>query len=264
MFIAHDIHIHTKLSSCSTDMHATLENYLIKGKELGLKTIGISDHLWDEEVEGASEWYRPQGLKRILETREKIVNANSDIKVLLGAEAEFANGILSVTKENAAKLDYVLIPHSHTHMKGFVLPECVTTLEGIAGYMVNSFKEIVKKDIATSIAHPFQPGGYNNIRDLQQIYSYIDDDDFIECFTEAQRHNTGIEINISSFFTDSPLDNIFKNTYLRMYRLAKQCGCKFSFGSDSHSLARLPRIKLGEIISDYLNLTNEDLIELVR
>jgi histidinol phosphatase-like PHP family hydrolase len=264
MLITHDIHVHTKFSSCCNDEHALLENYITRAKELGITTLGISDHLWEENVEGASEWYKPQGLNRIWETGETIKKINPDIRVLLGAEAEYAKGILSITPESAARLDYVLVPHSHTHMKGFVLPETVNTLEGVANYMVRSFKEITVKGIATVIAHPFQPGGYNNIRDLLQIYSYLPDSTFAECFTLAKKHHTGIEINIGSFFNESPLDDIFKRSYLRMYQIAKDCGCQFSFGSDTHSINKLSRIKLGELIADYLKLTEDDLIDLVK
>ena len=34
-------------------------------EEMGLKTICLTDHFWDETVEGASEWYKDQNYGHI-------------------------------------------------------------------------------------------------------------------------------------------------------------------------------------------------------
>ena len=59
--IDHDLHIHSKLSSCSSHPEQTTENILKYGVKNGLRTLCITDHHWDSAVEGASAWYKKQG-----------------------------------------------------------------------------------------------------------------------------------------------------------------------------------------------------------
>ena len=65
LHIQQDIHIHTTLSSCAQE-DATVENYLGRAKEDGLTLLGFSNHLWDQDVPGASNWYRPQNVEHVL------------------------------------------------------------------------------------------------------------------------------------------------------------------------------------------------------
>jgi histidinol phosphatase-like PHP family hydrolase len=49
-------------------------------------------------------------------------------------------------------------------------------------------------------------------------------------FSDCARVGVGIELNMSDMsFEDSEADQV-----LRMYRIAKSCGCKFYCGSDAH------------------------------
>ena len=66
--IDHDLHIHSKLSSCSRDPGQTTEAILRYAEENGLKKICITDHYWDEKVPGASSWYAPQNTTHIRES----------------------------------------------------------------------------------------------------------------------------------------------------------------------------------------------------
>ena len=56
----HDFHIHSKLSSCSRDAGQSNERILQYAKQNHLKTICLTDHFWDDAVEGASSWYKKQ------------------------------------------------------------------------------------------------------------------------------------------------------------------------------------------------------------
>ena len=58
MHVTHDLHTHNLFSSCSYDPQATTRNCVRKAMELGHRVFGISNHLWDESVPGASQWYR--------------------------------------------------------------------------------------------------------------------------------------------------------------------------------------------------------------
>ena len=63
--IDNDLHIHSKISSCSADPQQTNERILSYAVKNGLKTICLTDHFWDETVEGASKWYMPQNYEHI-------------------------------------------------------------------------------------------------------------------------------------------------------------------------------------------------------
>lgn len=122
----HDIHTHTQISSCSEDITATPQNFIRTAAELGHTTFGFSNHLWDESVEGASDFYHKQSFTHVLPEKDLIFSLdNCGIKILFGAEVEYCgkSDTLALRAENAPLLDYVLVPHTHTHMEGFVIPE---------------------------------------------------------------------------------------------------------------------------------------------
>lgn len=125
MQITHDIHTHTLHSSCCFDPAATVRNYIRKAQELGHTVLGLSDHLWDEAVPGASGWYSGQTLQYVLEAKDSIPADTGHLRVLFGAEAEYCTitDTLAITADDARAFDYILIPHTHTHMRNFVMPE---------------------------------------------------------------------------------------------------------------------------------------------
>lgn len=68
----HDLHIHTNLSACSTDPMQTVESIVDYAARHGIATVGITNHVWDREIPGASEWYAPQDFDHISRIREQI------------------------------------------------------------------------------------------------------------------------------------------------------------------------------------------------
>ncbi|MBQ9543675.1 MAG: PHP domain-containing protein, partial [Clostridia bacterium] len=45
--VDHDLHIHSQLSSCSSDPELTPERILAYAEQFGLKTVCVTDHFWD-------------------------------------------------------------------------------------------------------------------------------------------------------------------------------------------------------------------------
>lgn len=260
----HDIHVHTHLSLCSDDETATVENYLTRAKELGIEVLGISDHMWDSKnIPIKNQFYFPQSFERQLARKNEFPKVIDGIRLLWGCETEYANGVLGITEETAKKLDYVLVPHSHLHMKGFVRPsQGIDTPKEIAKFMLHTFKGAVNTGLATGIAHPFDPCFF--YENLQEIFSYLSDDEFQECFIIAKQKNVSIEINISSF--DGDIRNGVRSAcYLRMFEIAKKVGCKFHFGSDTHSIRFLERINKDDILYliEYLSLSEADILSII-
>ena len=51
---------------------------------------------------------------------------------------------------------------------------------------------------------------------------------------------------------------------MRMFRLAKECGCKFTFGSDAHNQGNHEGYnRAGEYIAYLLGLCEDDVVRLV-
>ena len=51
----HDLHIHSKLSSCSKDERQTPTRILQYAQDNGLNTVCVTDHLWDDVVESYTD-----------------------------------------------------------------------------------------------------------------------------------------------------------------------------------------------------------------
>ena len=318
MKITHDVHTHSLLSQCCYDPVATVEAYVKRAMELGHKVFGISNHLWDEKVPGASGWYQKQMINYGLEGgRCAIPKDHGSMKVLIGTESEYcgATDNLGILAETGARFDYVLIPHTHMHMKNFVINETEavknyrgllaekigeafpnlnaalakkmaaalnnTDIEALIGtsneeiieynskFMVDSFLQLMNNPefrklaatVPTSVAHPFHPCGFSG--DMRcEIVNAVSDEDFIRCFEEAKKLGVYIEINTGAFtFT---ANNYEKEPAIRFMKLAKQVGCSFTFGTDTHSLAGLDAIKKGDDISDICGITESDLADYVK
>jgi histidinol phosphatase-like PHP family hydrolase len=49
-----------------------------------------------------------------------------------------------------------------------------------------------------------------------------------------------------------------------MFRLAKECGCKFTFGSDAHDSSQHEFYGNAQILADILGLKETDILEICR
>ncbi len=235
--ITQDLHIHTHLSSCG-DRLAFISDYAEAAKAKGLKTIGFADHAWDQNVKGASDWYAPQTFNRLAARYDEVKKIDAEgIKILLGAEGEFADMLLGVSEAATEFVDYILIPHSHTHMKGFVLPSRCDTPEKHGKYLVDSFIALCgheKRNLFFGIVHPMCPIGKNSC-ECNEIYNYISEEMLLECAQAAKEASVALELNLScvKHLTASDGEEI---AYKRFFDACKRVGCKFFLGSDAHSI----------------------------
>jgi len=236
--VDHDLHVHTFLSACSHDEQATPQHILARAAEAGLRTIGFSDHMWDSRVPGASDWYRPQTFDHISQTRAQLPADTNGVRVLIGCETEYCgDGRIGISRETAEQLDFVLVPISHLHMKGFVVPAGDLAPARVAAVMVQRFNEVVGLGLATGIAHPFLPLGYRDVVD--EVLGLIPDEQFLDSFGRAADAGVSIEVTIHDFpsLGDGETEGFHDESFLRVLTLAKQAGCVFHFASDTHTLA---------------------------
>ncbi len=264
MKITSDIHIHTALSSCA-ERSATFMGYVEAAKNTNLKVLGFADHLWDSAIPGASKWYAPQNIEHVLKLKEELPASREvdGIKLLFGCETEFAyDGKLCLSEEGFAHFDYVIVPHSHTHM-GLVAPkELIPDDRSHAELIMKSFMQLVTHPLAsriTAVAHPFVAGtSHAKYNDVQ---SYIPDSYLREAFSAAKEQGIAIEMN-GSCLIYLPSEEIPHCEYVRIYSIAKECGCRFTYGSDSHGTGNERKLHEVERFFDLCGITEADMLTL--
>lgn len=266
MIITHDFHVHTNLSLCARP-EATLELYIDKCKVLGLKKMAITNHMWDHAVGdwGEGEFYSVQDYAYINTLRASVEEANrKGATFLFGCEAEYSyrHRRPAISPAVAEQMQVLLVPHSHTHLimpKSFYEPH-----RKHIEFMIDAFMDIINSDVAqyiTSIPHPFLAVGcpYDN----QLLLNEITDDEFKRCFSASAKKGIALEIN-PHFINGKTLEEIYRDPILRMYNIGKQCGCKFTVGSDAHGKSDFDCFEKIYILCSLLDLTEEDFHPLTR
>lgn len=259
-----DLHIHSYISLCSKDEAQTPEAILEYARENGLKTIALTDHFWDTSVSGASGFYQSQNFEWI--SRSKPLPQCEGIDFLFGCEADMDKDLrLGIPKERFDDFDFVVMALTHLHMVGFTITEeNAATAEGCARAWIERFEYFLGLDL------PFHKIGLAHLathllakgREMYlNILELLPDEKLYEIFTKCARLGVGIELNASDMsFSDEEAD-----TVLKMFRIAKECGCKFYMGSDAHHPAGLKNAKaIFERAIDLLELTEDDKYQLKR
>lgn len=260
MKITQDLHVHTNLSVCAKPA-ATFDMYMETAKEKGITTVGFADHLWDDTYEHVCPgFYRKQNVDRVLSLKD-VMRPVEEIDVYLGCEAEYDPKICGValSPENAEKFDFVIVPVSHTHM---VMPkDLYEPIEKHKQFMLDAWRNVLNCDVTkyvTAMAHPFQPVccpyGW------EPMIEYITDDEYKYAFDMAAEKNVAVEINLAGLRWKSE-ENIKASPLMRMFRIAKDCGCRFTFGSDSHNQGGHEGYnRAGEYVSELLGLCEDDVV----
>ena len=201
---------------------------------------------------------QPQNLPHVLEIR-KDFTPDPDVTFLSGAEVEYCPGRgPAITMENARKLDFIIVPISHTSI---TMPdEHYDPPQDCIHFIVNAFMEVCRSELApyiTAIAHPFDPLCPRELR--KWIMSEITSEQYQMCFRTARDAGIAMEINTDSFLGDT-MDMIASDETLRMLKIAKDCGTTFTFGSDSHAAGEHEKFFIcAPIIADLLGLTESDI-----
>ena len=145
--VDHDLHIHSQISSCSQDPEQTPARLLRYAQENGLNTICLTDHFWDETVDSASDWYAPQDFTHI--SAAKPLPQAEGIRFLFGCETELNRFLtVGVSRERMDALDFIIIPTTHFHMRGYTLSEAeLMTAETRAEAWVRRLDAVLNMDL---------------------------------------------------------------------------------------------------------------------
>ncbi len=244
--IDHDFHIHSNVSISTNHPEQTKENILKYAEENGLRKIVITDHFWDREIpldvpplkDGsvpmAVPYYEKQDYCHIKQILPLPQGKNTEF--LFGAEAEMDHRLkIGLGSKPLSELDFIVIPTTHFHMKGFAISEddCETP-EKKAGVWVDKFKAVLSAKL------PFKKVGLAHLacylmaetrEELIEVLRLLPEDEMRKLFRRAAELGFGIEINQCDFkYNDNEAEVI-----LRPFLIAKSEGCKFYLGSDSHS-----------------------------
>ena len=255
--IDHDLHCHTGLSSCSGDSKQTAQALLDHAKKCGYTVQCVTDHLWDNLVPGASDWYAPQDINHVKQSLP--LPQDDQVRMVFGCETEYCgHGKLGLHPSHYDDFDFIVIPPNHFHMKGFVRPVTVDTEQKAADLLVERLEELSRMDLPwhkVGIAH-MVCGLIFSEGDETKVYNLVDEGRFRAVMRRLAGLGAGIEINLASFgrgWQDRA------DSYLRLYRFAKDEGCKFYLASDAHHNEELDLIPLrAPAVIEALGLTEED------
>ncbi len=235
----HDFHFHSTISPCCHDENQTPENILKCAKETGLKKICLTNHLWDENVKSPAEWHPKQRFSSISSVLP--LPQDDEVEFLFGAEADMDyEYTIGVSEESLAELDFIVIPTTHLHLAGHTVREKIQTPEEAAKYWVIRLEELLKKDLPwhkTGIAH--LTCGHIFKGRVPEVIRLLDDKVLYNLFGKCSEKGVGIELNMKTL----NLSQEEKAIVLRPYFIAKDCGCKFYLGSDSHKIEALKNSK---------------------
>ena len=268
--LEHDFHVHTHLSNCGHDS-ATIAHYVAKARELGIKKLGMADHMWDSAVPGMPWWYRQtdiQNVEHVLQLKRVLeAHRGCGVDLLMGCEAEYdypGRGV-ALTEAAAEQFDFIIASSSHTNNtmpKAFYDPP-----RRHAEFMLQAYEDMLKSNVSryfTAMAHPFHavlcPYGH------ELPIEAITDDEYKRIFDMTAERGIAVEINIKCLvgYHAERTDTIAQQPHLRMFRIAKERGCRFTFGTDCHWLDAQRVILSAPVVADLLGLTEDDLHPLAR
>ena len=231
--IDHDLHIHSYLSTCSRDPLQSSENILKYAESNSLKTICLTNHFWDKTAGKSNDWYEPQDLEHISSALP--LPQTKKVRFLFGCETEIDKNLtLGLTPDNYDKFDFIVIPTTHLNSIGFNLTE-----EDAYNAITRGLTWIKRLDAVLNMDLPFHKIGIAHLacsliaptrEEYLDTLSSIAESEMRRLFTKAAELGVGIEINSADMSYDKSEENIV----LRPFRNAKECGCKFYLGSDSH------------------------------
>jgi histidinol phosphatase-like PHP family hydrolase len=255
-FSLHDYHFHSTRSPCCKDAGLVPSAALEHAVRCGYDSLCLTDHLWDADVPGASGWYASQDIAHIRTVLP--LPQHEGIRFFLGCETEYCGGTkLGLTRGHFDMFDFVAIPTTHMHMKGFVRPENVITEAQMAELYVERLEELLRLDLPwkkigiahLTCGHMFAEG------DIGWILRNLDERRMMRVFDDIAVRGAGIELNAAC------MGNWRKDpdTSLRVFRMAAEAGCLFYGASDAHGrehLDTVPEVLPGVI--DALGLGGRD------
>ena len=232
-----DLHIHSALSRCVTDKGQSPSRILQYAIENHLDTVCLTNQYWDAAVPGASRWYMEQNFEHLKKALP--LPSARGVRFLFGCEADMTRDMrLTIPTERFDDFDLVLISLTHFNHSHLALPKDAPARER-AKLWADRLSAVLDMPL------PFHKVGLAHLAcsymDLENRQNYIETlntisaDTMTKLFSKAARLGVGIELNRC----DMNYSEREAYAVLRMFRIARDCGCRFYCGSDAHDATAL-------------------------
>lgn len=268
--VDNDLHIHTYISPCAGhDMRWTPAAILAYGIASDYKLLCITDHLWDKKVPTpCHNWAADFGLD-LEKGREVLPLPQSDrCKLLFGIEADIDYmGNIAVSKEEMDHFDFIIFSPSHMHMTYWQIDP--TKLGESAPERKQCYMD--RLNYLLSLDLPFEKCGLAHFttglvckQDPVGVFRLFSDEDYRSIFGKVAQVGMGVELNFYGDWHNRPAEED-RAELLRPYRIAKEMGCKFYFGTDAHITEEIAgRRAFFEQVVDLLGLEESDKFPLIH
>ena len=256
--VDHDFHIHTRLSICSSDQEQCPQSVIKEAQEAGYKKVVLTDHYWDKGVASNTrdEFYDIQDYEHLCKALP--LPKIEGVEFLFGCETDMdKENVIGIPKERYDDFALILVPITHLHMHA----ADVTNFdpEYRAKLWVERLECVLNADLPFyKVGIPHLTCGLTNRsteENWRKTFDFILKEDLHRLFTKAASLGVGIELNRDDI--KRILNTDVK--YFDVYKIAKECGCKFYMGSDAHSrgVSKNAREYFEKAI-DYIGLEESD------
>jgi len=228
-----DFHVHTYYSVCAREKSkATPFCMLERAQNLGMETVGFTDHFAQHSPYATPKW-ADCGTEMIAALRRDVEDIHIPVRVLIGCEADVINGnTLSIERDYARELDYVMVSASHFHLPGIKQPES-RKASAVARHYVAMLQTALAFDFVSVIAHPFLTP-FNALGPIEEYMSKIPDEALYAISRKAKQQRIAMEIN-----AQLGRDSEYLHATERFFGICKEVGVRFTYGSDAHHVKNL-------------------------
>ena len=264
--VDHDLHIHSFGSMCSKAPEQTPARILQYAADEGYPVVALTDHFWDETVpmpQGGwgPDFYTSQNWEHI--RKQLPLPRHDTIRFLFGAEVDMTlDGTIGISPERLAQMDFVLISISHFHCTDFTISaDEAATAEGKAAALLRKLEWVLARPLPwhkVGLAHLLGQKVSGGDPDLHcAVIRLVQGERLTALFNKAAALGVGIELNTATFSFGSDAE---REAVTAFYAHAKECGCKFFFGSDAHAPFQWEHHReRAQMMADALGLTEADI-----
>ena len=223
--LSSDWHVHTALSQCA-DRDMEIEAIVAAAAGLGLRTIALTNHHHPDEDD--------RRLRATLAQRDEWqARGGGPVRVVVGAEfSAYGIGLYSDTPETNRLAEFRLYAPNHYHHPAWERP-ADTSPRGYAEHALAVIRATILSGRADCLAHPFTGDYLRGILESPlEVTRVLADEELAGVLELARTRDVAMELNAKAVIRDPDFAR-------RFWRIGRQAGVRFLFGSDAHRPAEI-------------------------